>query len=262
MPINTQEYQIRFNSELYTNHYIEINKLFQDGKQYFKRFNCQIKASKQPGVFQIINHGNQDDAKTMINDILNDYFTCLYQDIKYTSQSQMIVHNNPTLSNLQPRPKPTILLNSKGYLYSFGQKLYNQTSQYHLTNLQNTISIHQGNKLLIKVYLPFTSQLPKNLLTDHQDILKKLQKALNDTANLFSSSTYTSILDYQKYTYTIIPQLCFNAFRQLDASLDDPKTNYQKAGNTISLIIMLLLNTGDKNSKHVLTNIQKLSQIK
>lgn len=262
MPINTQEYQIRFNSELYNNHYIEINKLFQDGKQYFKRFNCQIKASKQSGVFQIINHGNQDDAKTMLNDILNDYFTCLYQDIKYASQNQMIVHNNPTLPDLQPRPKPTILLDDNGYLYSFGQGLYNQISQYHLTNSQNTISIHQGDKLLIKIYLPFMSQLPKNLLTNNQDVLKKLQKALNDTANLFGSITFTSVLDHQKHTYTIIPQLCFNAFRQLDASLDDPQTNYQTAGNTISIIIMLLLNSGNKNSKHILTNIQKLSQIK
>ena len=261
MPINTQQYQISFNSELYTNHYIEINKLFQDGKQYFKKFNCKIKANKQPGVFQIINHGNQDDAKTMLNDILNDYFTYLYQDIKYNSQSQMDVYNNPTLSDLQPRPKPTNLLDDNGYLYSFGQGLYNQINQYHLTNSQNTISIHQGDQLLIQIYLPFTSQLPKNLLTDHQNILKKLQKALNGTANLFGSSTFTSVLDHRKHAYTIIPQLCFNAFRQLDASLDDPKTNYQKAGNTISLIIMLLLNTGNKNSKHALTTIQKLSQI-
>lgn len=261
MPINTQQYQIRFNSKLYTNHYIEINKLFQDGEQYFQRFNCQIKASKQSGVFQIINHGNQNDAKTMINDILNDYFTCLYQDIKYNSQSQMDVYNDQILSDLQPRPKPTNLLDGNGYLYSFGQGLYNQISQYHLTNSQNTISIHQGDKLLIKVHLPFTSQLPKNLLTNHKDVLKKLQKELNDTANLFSSSTYTSILDYQKHTYTIIPQLCFNAFRQLDASLDDPKTNYQTAGNTISIIIMLLLNSGNQNSKQALIRIQKLSQI-
>lgn len=262
MPINTQQYQIHFNSELYTNHYIEINKLFQDGKQYFKRFNCQIKASKQSGVFQIINHGNQDDAKTMLNDILNDYFTCLYQDIEYNSQSQMNVYNDPILSDFQPKPKPTNLLDSNGYLYSFGQGLYNQISQYQLTNSKNTISIHQGDKLLIQIYLPFTSQLPKNLLTNHKDILKKLQKALTDTANLFGSNTYTSVLDHQKHTYTIIPQLCFNAFRQLDASLDAPKTYYQKAGNTISLIIMLLLNSDNPNSKHVLTNIQKLSKIK
>ena len=261
MPINTQQYQIHFNSELYTNHYIEINKLFQDGEQYFKRFNCQIKASKQSDIFQVINHGNQDDAKTMLNDILNDYFTCLYQDIKYNSQSQMDIYDSQTLSYLQPRPKPTNLLDDNGYLYSFGQGLYNQISQYHLTNSQNTISIHQGDQLLIKIYLPFTSQLPKNLLTDHKDILKKLQKVLNDTANLFGSITYTSVLDHQKHTYTIIPQICFNAFRQLDASLDDPKTYYQKAGNTISLIIMLLLNSGNPNSKQVLTNIQKLSKI-
>lgn len=271
MPIQTNDYQIKFQPDIYNQHYIELSKLIKKSEQYFKKFDCQIQTSDQPNILQVINHGNSGSAKTLIHDILEDYFYNLYMLIQQDSYYS-VGYTDHLKSQL--RPTPTTLVNENGVLYSFGQALLTEIYQYPLITSQNTISFHHDDQLIHQLYLPFNSWLPDSLF-GQTDQLDNLKHVLNDTANVIGSMTFnnqihTMIPSYLQQAYTLIPQLCQNAYNQLSCTYGfqakatniDPHDNFQRAGSTIGVIIMLLLNINTKSGNEELHDIQKITNIK
>ena len=78
------------------------------------------------------------------------------------------------------------------------------------------------------------------------------------------------IPSYLQQAYTLIPQLCQNAYNQLSCTYGfqakatniDPHDNFQRAGSTIGVIIMLLLNINTKPGNEELKDIQEITKIK